>query len=101
MGDSEICKDDEQCIEHFISSKRSIQECVPTEQVWVISDSDDKAKVEASAMPLPAILASLAPLLRPTATLRWEHPVMRENAFAPGDVRCRQSARRWVGTEFL
>merc|ERR1739849_30308 len=33
----ETCKSDEQCFTHFISSKRKTKECVPTEQVWVLS----------------------------------------------------------------
>lgn len=40
------CGEQDQCFEHFLSSKRSTKECIKGAKVWVISDSDDKAKVE-------------------------------------------------------
>eukprot|EP00927_Polykrikos_kofoidii_P051931 TRINITY_DN45701_c0_g1_i1.p1 TRINITY_DN45701_c0_g1~~TRINITY_DN45701_c0_g1_i1.p1 ORF type:complete len:509 (+),score=87.72 TRINITY_DN45701_c0_g1_i1:20-1546(+) len=54
----EVCGKDDQCFVHRVSSKRVTNECIPTEKVWLLSSSDDQAKVEASLVLAPP----LAPL---------------------------------------
>jgi len=70
------CGQDESCFTHMISSKRHTQECVPTEQVWVISDSDDRAKVESAAMAPPLLAFALG-----ESELRKERYYRRRAAF--------------------
>eukprot|EP00929_Paragymnodinium_shiwhaense_P033705 TRINITY_DN18459_c0_g1_i2.p1 TRINITY_DN18459_c0_g1~~TRINITY_DN18459_c0_g1_i2.p1 ORF type:complete len:805 (-),score=247.39 TRINITY_DN18459_c0_g1_i2:244-2574(-) len=77
----EKCAADEQCFEHRESSKRSTKECIKTEKVWVLSASDEQAKVETSQLPLSA--AFLLQLSSTSVALRCRDE---------GTQRCRRAS---------
>jgi len=81
---SETCGEGEQCFTHKVSSKRVTKECIKTPQVWVISDSDDRAKVELAGVQLPPVTLALLSL-RPRC-----QPVCLQSS----GPRCRVASRR-------
>lgn len=55
-GQLQVCSAEEQCFHHYLSSVRSEWECIPDKSVWVISASDEKARVEAAGASGPVVL---------------------------------------------